>query len=209
MTPPTHEPVRFDFDAEKAVAVIAYLASRVEEVTSFDKYKAGKLIFLADKYHLVRYGRPILGDEYRALEFGPVPQGAMDMLHALIDPERQYTGAGLEHPRRAVEVDTSFRYPKLRARGQADTEALSSSEMKALRHIVKLHGRKSFEELKALTHETVAYKKALASRSPGAGMVTMSYEDFFDEDGDAIEGAFEEMIENDALRKAFPRPPGI
>jgi hypothetical protein len=32
----------------------------------------------------------------------------------------------------------------------------------------------------------------------------MRYEDFFEEDADAIAGAREEMLENDMLRRAFP-----
>jgi hypothetical protein len=70
--------VTFQFDFEKALTALVYLASNPETVPAFDKYKAGKLLFLADKYHLVRYGRPILGDFYKAQGSGVWPDSAAD-----------------------------------------------------------------------------------------------------------------------------------
>ena len=57
--------VQFKLDWEKSLAALVYLASK--ELPEFDKYKACKLIFLADKYHLVQYARPITGDFYFAV----------------------------------------------------------------------------------------------------------------------------------------------
>jgi uncharacterized phage-associated protein len=198
--------VQFEFNADKAVAVIAYLASRPpEDLTVLDKYKVGKLLFLADKYHLVRYGRPILGDEYRALEWGPVPQRALDMLHALLDKSK--------HPRdpqhvsrllKTLKIDRTLENPRFRAKAPGDLSCLSRSEIMALDRIVSIHGRKSFPELLNLTHAMPAYRKPWSARTAGAKMAPMRYEDFFEEDADAIKGAFEEMIEDDALRKSFP-----
>ena len=73
--------VEFEFDYEKMFEALVYLASHPDEVTALDKYKAGKLLFLADKYHLVQFGRPIVGDQYRALEYGPIPQETLDYLN--------------------------------------------------------------------------------------------------------------------------------
>ena len=36
-------------------------------------------MFLAEKYHLVRYGRPITGDRYDAMKDGPVPSFTYDL----------------------------------------------------------------------------------------------------------------------------------
>jgi uncharacterized phage-associated protein len=201
--------VTFRFDPAKAVAVITYLASRAENVPGFDKYKAGKLIYLADKYHLVRYGRPILGDEYRALEFGPIPQQTIDFLHALEQDNAQWVDAAhFERLKQILEIDRAPRYPRFVAAGAPDLASLTRSEIIALDHIIALHGKKSFDELLALTHATAAYRKAWEMRGKDKA-APMRYEDFFEEDSDALAGAFEEMIENDALGKAFPTPPGF
>ena len=65
-------------------------------------------------------------------------------------------------------------------------------------------------ELRALTHETVAYQRAWSGKPSDKGSAPMAFEDFFEEDADAIAGAREEMFENDAvriLRRYGSRPP--
>ena len=37
-------------------------------------------MYLADKEHLVRHGRPIVGDHYHKLPHGPIPTRGLDML---------------------------------------------------------------------------------------------------------------------------------
>ena len=91
----------------------------------------------------------------------------------------------------------------MHAKSVVDLHPFSKSDLQALNHMVAEHGKKSFDELKALTHEMAAYRKAWEEREEGTSAVPMSYEDFFDEDPDAIDGALEEMIENYRLRKAL------
>lgn len=194
--------VTFTYDFEKALAALVYLASNPETVPALDKYKVGKLLFLADKYHLVRYGRPILGDYYKALDYGPIPQRTMDILHVLIGDQRAWGTEEAKAAERLGEVlgaDHRFQHPRLSAKRMPNLEALSVSERAALEHVVSEHGKRTFDELKVLTHEMPAYRKVWKGVA-----VEMYYEDFFDEDPDAITGAREEMLENDALRKAFP-----
>lgn len=199
--------VVFEFEFEKAAASLAYLAAAAEKkrVLGFDKYKAVKLLFLAEKYHLVKYGRPIFGDHYRALPFGPVPQTVLDLLHEIIETPTSERGkqlAGL------LNVDRRFTHPRFSLKvEQLDRDALSRSDEEALDHVIEEHGRKSFDELKALTHEMPSFKRARGWASlfqKGAG--GMNIEDFFEEDHDAVEGAKEEMLEDHTLRKAFPGP---
>jgi len=200
-------PVRFEYDFDKAFAAIVYLASKPDLVPEFDKLKAAKLLFLADKYHLVRYGRPILGDYYRALTYGPVPQATMDFLHAVLDPEGKGTFVDESKARRlaeALEVDRGFKYPRLSAKEPLNfSDFLSKSDLAALDHIISAYGKRSSIELSALTHAIPAYLNAWQSKGKLSSTADMNYEDFFEEDPDAVDGAFEEMLENDELRKAF------
>jgi uncharacterized phage-associated protein len=192
--------VRFTFDIEKTVASVAFLAS--QNLPAMTKYKICKLVFLADKYHLVQYGRPITGDRFNAIEHGPIPSQTLDMLNKLIsnpdDPE-------VAELARHVTLDRTFRYPRFRANLMNFEEILSPSDMDALSVIATEHGKKDFDELKALTHETVAYKNAWENRG-GSNNPEMNFEDFFEQDADAIQGALEEMLENQALRAAFVGP---
>ena len=53
-------------------------------------------------------------------------------------------------------------------------------------------------------HHVAPYRNAWESREDGQQAAIMKYEDFFVEDANAVSGAKELMLENFALRKAFP-----
>jgi uncharacterized phage-associated protein len=195
-------PVAFSFDFEKALGAIVYLASRPAEVPELDKYKLAKLLFLAEKYHLVRYGRPIFGAFYKALDYGPVPQQVLDLLHELIRArDREPRGSYAQRLAEALSVDRRFEHARFSSRMEFDPDALSQSEVDALERVIRLHGQKTFSELMALTHSMVAYRRVWESRRAQQKAVLMRYEDFFDEDADAVAGAREAMLENYELRK--------
>jgi hypothetical protein len=194
--------VAFIFDFEKARAAILYLAQK--NLPDFDKGKTCKLLFLVDKLHLVQYGRPVTGDLYWALEHGPVPTHVLDLLDHL---EQKKTSSDQARALSAgLELDRRFANPRFRALQGPDMSVLSKSDIGVLDRIADLHGRKTFAELRALTHEMVAYQRAWKRKRAGKRAAPMAFEDFFEEDADAIAGTREEMLENAALRKAFPAP---
>jgi hypothetical protein len=187
--------VQFKIDWEKALAALVYLAAK--GLPDFDKYKVSKMLFLADKYHIVRFARPITGDIYYAVDYGPIPSQVLDRLEAF-EKGNDKQLAGL------LELDAKFANPRFAPKSARDYSALSQSDIIALDRVVELFGRKSFAELKNLTHAMPAYSKAWENRPEGKKRALMSYEDFFEEEPDAIQGALEEMVEEDAIRKAFP-----
>lgn len=193
--------VTFEFDQEKTVAAVVYLASK--GLPGLTKYKVCKLLFLADKYHLVRYGRPITGDRLNAMEHGPIPSRTLDILTSVIkeDFDGWMGDATAKMLAGYLEVQRVYYNPRFRAAQQPPAGILSDSDMAAIDAIVREHGNKTFEELKAMTHELYAYQKAWSERTNNAPII--AYEDLFEEDDDALEGAREEMLENHQLRKAF------
>jgi len=192
---PTSVTISFQFDLEKTREALAYLASN--STGAFDKYQACKLLFLADKYHLVRYGRTITGDAYFAMPHGPAPTRTLNLLTILIEePEGEPALASY------FTVDRSYVNPRLRAT-HAEYDNLSKSDIEALDATLRRFDGKTFPELRALTHEMVAYRKAWDNRGRKKS-VKMAFEDFFEEDSDAIAGVLDEAIEDSQLRKAFP-----
>lgn len=59
------------------IEAIYYLLRKLKKA---DKIKLVKLMYLADKYHLIRYGRTITNDDYYAMEHGPVGAMVKDVL---------------------------------------------------------------------------------------------------------------------------------
>jgi uncharacterized phage-associated protein len=196
--------VEFQFDFDRALAAMVCIA--IQAPRSLDTYKMCKLVFLADKIHLVRYSRPITGDSMCAMEYGPVPSSIYNLLKSLIagnvnDHQTQVLA-------RHLRVDKSFQYPRFSII-EADLdlkEYLSNSDMRALDEVVVLHGSKSFDELKALTHEMPSWKNAWNNPEKTSKNPSMTFEDLFLEDSDTLRGSQEEMLENFELRKAFGEP---
>ncbi|TFH27034.1 MAG: DUF4065 domain-containing protein, partial [Promethearchaeota archaeon] len=56
---------------------LCYILSRLHRL---DKIHLVKLMYLADKYHLMNYGRTISGDDFIALPHGPAGSRTMDVL---------------------------------------------------------------------------------------------------------------------------------
>lgn len=70
------------FNFKKAVQALNYLASK--NGGNINKMKAIKLIWLADRLHLRKYGRTITGDQYFAMINGPVPSATRDILESSV-----------------------------------------------------------------------------------------------------------------------------
>ena len=188
-------PVTFQLNWDKAIAAILYLAGK--NLPEFDRYKACKLLFLADKFHVVRFARPVTGDVYYALPYGPVPSRILDRLEA-------FEAGRDEQLASVLELDVKFTYPRYAAKASPDYSVLSQSEVMALDRAIELFGNKTFPELKSITHEMPAYSKPWKAKPSDSNRAEMNFEDFFDEDAEAVAGALEEMQENDTMRKAFP-----
>ena len=91
------ETLRFDFDIDKAVEIIVYLARRVKEPTILRIFK---LIYLAEKLHLERYGVMLCNDRYDALQYGPAPRNIYD----IINEARYVDRYGFQVQERDIEV---------------------------------------------------------------------------------------------------------
>lgn len=186
----------FQFDMDKTREALIYLASK--STGGFDKYKACKLLFLAEKYHLVRSGRTITGDVYYAMPHGPAPTRSLKILTMVIDdPDSVPTFSSV------LAVDRSFQYPRFTAAWPLELDNLSKSDIEALDETLARFDSKTFSELRALTHKMVAYQKAWDGNGTQKSF-QMAFEDFFEEDSDSIAGVLEEAIEDSQLRKAFP-----
>jgi len=189
--------VKFTFDPQKARAAILYLTG--SEGRALDKYRVCKMLFLADKLHLVRYGRTITGDDYWALPHGPAPTTVLNVLDAVL---RGSVFPGSRALLSAIEIDDTVKHPRIRATQEPDWDCLSKSDIEALDLTLERYGRSSFKKLWKLTHSMSAYKNAWDQRGTRRSS-PMSFEDFFDGDHDVVDGVLEEVREDSETREAF------
>ena len=144
--------LRFPFDEKKALEALVLIAKLWPGVTAF---YASKVLFFAEKWHLNRYGRPVVGDRYIAMDNGPVPSAIYDWFKnnfdRMGDPE-----AILD----AVEFNRNDRYVKATARREPELDYLSRSDIVMLEEAITFCRQFSVGALSRLTHNDLAWKAA-------------------------------------------------
>jgi len=124
------------WDRAKAIEAIVYLAGRINSPT---KMKIFKILYLADKLHMSRYGRFIIGDNYVAMQHGPVPSKTYAIVKQV--ENGSYSDAFAVPTTRQI---TPLRPPNLRD--------LSESDIECFEETLREHGRKTAKQLRDITH---------------------------------------------------------
>ncbi len=113
--------VTFRFDEKKALSAILYISQKlierhqVSKEAKPDMHRISKILYFADRKHLARFGRPILGDHFVAMKDGPVPSKTYDLMKA-IKGESPFCSADkfsdsfgvkgfMVHPKKAPDMD--------------------------------------------------------------------------------------------------------
>lgn len=128
------------FNEQKAEEIIGYIASKCSKCTF---HQAFKLLYLADKFHLEKYGRLILEDNYIAMKYGPVPSEMYAMLKLLREPFSNKN-------KRPISVENKDAIKILR---EPDLDLMSESEQECLDESIDKYGKYSFQQLTNLSHD--------------------------------------------------------
>jgi uncharacterized phage-associated protein len=180
----------FIFCHQKATQALNFFAHKSGDRAN--KLKVLKLVFFADRHHFRTHGRPVIGDSYYALKFGPVASGVKDIVEhsplGLSREERHYAEASIR-----PEDDKVYWF---RALAATDTSVFSKSDLESLEWAWQNFGGVHLFKLAELTHlypEWKRHETALQQFS----LKEMSYADFLD---DPDEDPFFDRM--DAMRKA-------
>ncbi|HEV7484527.1 MAG TPA: Panacea domain-containing protein [Thermoanaerobaculia bacterium] len=171
--------IRFRFAPEKLVQALVFFAQR--GVRDLDKMKAAKLLFHADKYHLLKYGRPVIGDQYACMEYGPVPSASLNVMNDVIAHDEHFLPLAKDLFDEYLTVERSMfrKYPVFRARKEPDLDVFSDSDVEALDHAQKTFGATPAWKLSEQSHEEPSWKLANEQREPGSSVI-MDYRLFFE-----------------------------
>jgi uncharacterized phage-associated protein len=130
-----------------------------------------KTLFYADKAHLQKYGRPVTGDIYVKMSYGPVPSLAYDMLK-----ENENLPADvLDAVRNALEIERCGKNQHVSAKRSPDLGYFSGTDLECLRGALASCSSMGFGDLTDLTHKERAWEEAELNQE-------MDYELFIDED---------------------------
>ena len=132
----------FNLHREKAVNSLLFVIENLEKA---DTHKTYKILYFADQKHILKYGRPIFGDTYVKMPYGPVPS----FVKSVVDEEIE----GLE------EVVAKYHNYYLKLLKEPDLDYLSESDIECLEESIEENKNLSFDELTEKSHD-LAYNKA-------------------------------------------------
>jgi len=153
---------------KKATQALNLLARKKDG--KINKMKAIKLIFLADRLHLRKYGRPIIGDIYWAMKLGPVGSLAKNIAELSNISENAFAYA----KKFIKPVDKSFISLK-----KEDISIFSKTDIKCINAVYDKFSDKDQFELAEITHNYSEWAKHKKELYKGKKRVKMNYNDFF------------------------------
>lgn len=142
--------MRFNVDKEKALEALVYVTSKVPGITRFH---VSKIMYFAERFHIHDFGRPIVGDSYIAMEHGPVPSFAYNILtNKLSSDEAQMADGAL------IFID-AYRHPEYKAARSPRLEFFSKSDLECLDRAIAHCSGRTFGSISDETHSHSAWKE--------------------------------------------------
>ena len=150
--------VRLKPNLQKILAAITHVIALGDRDNSAGtQYDILKSLFLADRSHLNKYGRPITFDNYVAMKAGPVPSLAYNLLKENKSALSKHRLAILPWERSPGPGGT-FYYS--RANLVMFDDVLSESDTMALSDAYRVVTSLTFSQIRRLTHSDPAYVEA-------------------------------------------------
>lgn len=175
--------LKFQFNEEKAIEILAYIA---QEVPGQTPLYVSKILFYAEKWHLNKFGRPIIGDTFYAMQRGPVPS----TIKNFIDEKWDW----VEKPEAFDDAVTMQRSDNgltklMQGKREPNLNILSASDIECVKQAIAYCLPKSASQLSHLTHFEKAWLNAETNKP-------MDYLYFIDEDNENREEIIEISYEN-------------
>jgi uncharacterized phage-associated protein len=172
----------FNINPEKAVEAIVYLANKKPNI---DHHHVVKTMFYADKKHLNKYGRPVLGDRYVKMRAGPVPSLVLD----IINLNGFAVGAELlEKALSSFTVTQAFQNKLIAPKRETVLDKFSESDLEYLDNAFDFCKEMDFKKLCDISHEEKAWQAAERDRD-------MDYSLMLDDNNPLKSGIVEDLEE--------------
>ena len=158
---------QFEFQPEKSLAVTSYLAARSGETM----YTILKMVYVADRLHLERYGRPITGDRFAAMKEGACPSRIYDSMKVLRGEKNTNY---LPESEKYLEVDaTTF---DVSLKDMPSLDVLSASDIECLDEVISILKRRGRWAIRDMAHDA-AWKQTVRNAPMDFTTIVKSLED--------------------------------
>lgn len=172
---------RYTVNTSKAVEVILWLA---QARAGIDIYHIIKAAFIADKNHLNQYGRPVIGDDYKADVYGPRGECVWGLLRRQPLAVLALGDNGGDLP---FSVDDENGW-QVKATRSPNHRLLSASDVACLGAALSQVAGMSFDDLVDMTHDDPAYIAANGGR--------IRYEDLLNADDPQFQEKMSALFED-------------
>jgi uncharacterized phage-associated protein len=129
--------MNFKLNSEKAINSLLFVVNSLEKA---DAHKVYKILYFADQKHLTRYGRPIIGDTYLKMEYGPVPSYIRNVVDGNIDGQREVVAKYNRYLTKAIK--------------EVDLDCLSETDIECLKDSIEENQGLSFKKLTNKSHDS-------------------------------------------------------
>ena len=143
--------MQFNIDIDKSIETSLYILNKLG---SCDLHKLYKIIYFAEKNHLSQYGRPITGDFFIAMKYGPVPSFLCNVFNFIRKGNISYT-INRDVASDFEVVDDIYIGPKR----EANCDLLSLTDLECLDNAINDNKDLSFRQLTEKSHDD-AWEKA-------------------------------------------------
>lgn len=131
--------MNFKIDRSKAINTMLFIIRSLgERGIEAGIHKVMKLMYFADRKHLVDFGSPISGDTYQKMTYGPVPSFTNNVANDNMDSHK-----GIISKNGWV----------LTANKAPDMDDLSESEVECIENSLDTYSKYTFDELTAISHD--------------------------------------------------------
>lgn len=133
------------FDKQRIVEMVSYI---LNETGGVDVYHIVKILYFAEQKHLVKWGTPLISDDFIAMSYGPVPTETYDALK--IGAKGEFAKLMQGSYNRACEEAKEYLLPTR----TPDMDYISASEKEALDASIRENAKLSFGQLKTKSHDS-------------------------------------------------------
>ena len=142
----------------KLLEMIVFIANLAGE-KGIDIYHLAKIFFYAEKWHLNNYLRPIVGDIYIKMQYGPAPSAVLDLINK---NEMKIDRKLIELAKDALKVAPNDKgHNEIKAKRQPDKDYFSESDKEAINWAYERYAAQSFSALMDASHQEPAWRKAV------------------------------------------------
>jgi uncharacterized phage-associated protein len=133
----------FKIDVEKTIHASLYILGKLQ---SCDKHKLFKILYFAESEHLAQYGRPITGDEFKAVKYGPIPSFLTDAIKS-VNQDNPFFNSDI-NPSQYFELVGYF----VGAKMECNTDYLSESDMQCIDNAIAKLKDLDFDQITEVSH---------------------------------------------------------